>query len=144
MFRKLLVATVALAILLAGCTPGKTTMVTFEQLFSDPGKYNGKEITIEGFFFAGFETIVLAERLEPSGYAPGHLVPKGDMLWVEGSVPREIYDRLQQQQMMGPTERFGKLRIKGTFQYGGKYGHLGGFNSQIVPKEVELVPWSPS
>ena len=58
-------------------------------------------------------------------------------------IPREVYDALYQQQMMGPTERYGKVRLKGQFEYGAKYGHLGGYSSQIIPSEVELLKWSP-
>ena len=81
-----------------GCS-GATTEVnelTFDQLFTNPDKYNGKQVIVEGFYFHGFETIVLSERLEYSGYAEGHLVPKGKMLWVEGGIPKEIYDKLNQ------------------------------------------------
>ena len=98
--------------------------VTLEQLFTNPDKYNGKQVIVEGFYFQGFEVQVIAERLEISGYAEGHLVPKGKMLWVEGGIQREIYDKLNQQQQMGPLERFGKVKITGKFEYGEKYGHL--------------------
>jgi len=117
--------------------------VTLDQLFANLDKYNGKQVIVEGFYFHGFEIIVLSERLEYSGYAEGHLVPKGKMLWVEGGIPKEIYDKLNQQQMMGPSERYGKLRIEGMFEYGGKYGHLGSYDAQIVPSRVHLIPWSP-
>ena len=120
----------------------KVQEVTFVQLFANPDKYSGNEITIEGFYFHGFEVIVLSESLEYSGYAQGHLIPKGKMMWVEGGIPKEVYDKLYQQQMMGPLERYGKVRVKGKFEYGGKYGHIGAYSSQIVPLEVELLMWS--
>ncbi|MHA2067627.1 MAG: hypothetical protein ACXABY_24960 [Candidatus Thorarchaeota archaeon] len=91
----------------------------------------------------GWETIVLCEELVYSGKAPGHLIPKGKMLWIEQGVPKEIYDNAYQQEMMGPLERYTKVRIEGKFEYGRKYGHVGGFDSQIIPLEVDLVPWSP-
>ena len=142
-----LVVTVVLGLLLliAGCNENqapKVQEVTFDQLFADLDKYNGNEITIEGFYFHGFEVIVLSESLESSGYAQGHLIPKGKMMWVEGGIPKEVYDKLYQQQMMGPLERYGKVRVKGKFEYGGKYGHIGAYSSQIVPLEVELLMWS--
>jgi len=121
----------------------QTHELTFEQLFTDPAQYHGKQITLEGFYFQGFEVIVLSERLEPSGYAEGHLVPKGSILWVEDGIPPEIYDRLYEQDMMGPEERYGKMRVAGIFEYGGRYGHVGGYDAQITPSEVELLPWSP-
>lgn len=142
-----LVVPVALGLLLliAGCNENqapKVQEVTFNQLFADLDKYNGNEITIEGFYFHGFEVIVLSESLESSGYAQGHLIPKGKMVWVEGGIPKEVYDKLYQQQMMGPLERYGKVRVKGKFEYGAEYGHLGAYSAQIVPSEVEVLPWS--
>ena len=142
-----LVVTVVLGLLLliAGCNENqapKVQEVTFNQLFADLDKYNGNEITIEGFYFHGFEVIVLSESLESSGYAQGHLIPKGKMVWVEGGIPKEVYDKLYQQQMMGPLERYGKVRVKGKFEYGAEYGHLGAYSAQIVPSEVEVLPWS--
>ena len=65
------------------------------------------------------------------------------MLWIEQGVPKEIYDNAYQQQMMGPLERYGKVRITGKFEHGEMYGHVGGFDSQIIHFEVELLPWSP-
>jgi hypothetical protein len=121
----------------------KAQEVTFEQLFTNPEPYNGKNITIEGSFFGGFEVIVLSEDLEYSGYAPEHLVPKGKRVWIEGGIPKEVYDKLHQQRMMGPSERYGKVRVTGKFEYGAKYGHVGAYSSQIVPVEVELLLWSP-
>ena len=122
--------------------PTRTQEVTFKQLFVDPDSYNGRLISMEGFYFQGFEIQVITEKLEYSGYAEGHLVPKGRMIWIEGGIPEEVFDRLKQQQMLGPTERYGKVRITGQFDYGGKYGHLGGYDSQLVPSKVELLEWS--
>ncbi|MFC1980338.1 hypothetical protein ACFLVS_05810 [Chloroflexota bacterium] len=116
--------------------------ITFEQLFLAPDQYSGKDIVIEGYYYQGWETIVLSEKLVYSGYAPGHLIPDGEMLWIEQGVPKEIYDNAYQQQMMGPLERYAKVRITGKFEYGGKYGHLGGYDQQITPTETIILPWS--
>ena len=117
--------------------------ITFEQLYSAPEKYHEKTIVIEGFIFLGFETMVLSEELIYSGYAEGHLIPSGRMLWFEGGLPTEIYDQLFEQNMMGFSENYGKLRVEGVFQYGGEYGHLGMYHYQITPSEIELLTWSP-
>jgi hypothetical protein len=122
----------------------KSQEVTFEQLFANLEEYDGKHIIIEGFYFGGFEVQVITESLSYSGYAEGHLVPKGQMIWVEGGIPQDIHDSLYIQQMTGPEERYGKVRVTGKFEYGGKYGHVGGYSSQIVPDEVVLISWSPS
>ncbi|MFC1955897.1 hypothetical protein ACFLWZ_05155 [Chloroflexota bacterium] len=132
--------------IMVGCSneqKSEVQEVAFEQLFLAPDQYNGKDIIIEGYYYQGWETIVLSEKLVYSGYAQGHLIPDGEMLWIEQWVPKEIYDNAYQQQMMGPLERYGKVIMTGKFEYGEKYGHVGGFDSQIIPLDVELVPWSP-
>lgn len=131
----LLVATV--------CNPTGASEVTFDQLLANPGSYNGKEIVLEGYYFSGFEIQVIAERLKSSGYAEGHLIPEENMLWVNGGIPIDVYNKLNQQSMMGPLERYGKIRITGEFEYGGQYGHLGSYSSQITPTKTELIYWAP-
>jgi len=128
-----------------GCSKeqaAEVQVVNFDQLLTSPEQYNSQDVTIEGFFFHGFEIVVLSEILEYSGYTERHLVPKGKMLWIEGAISKEVYDRLYKQEMMGPRERYGKVILKGKFEYGGKYGHLGSYSSQIVLSEVEVLPWS--
>ena len=130
----------------SGCASGNSgngASVTFEQLLSNPSKYNGKDITIEGFLFLGFETMVLSEELKHSGYAEGHLIPGEIMLWIEGGIPTGIHDNLHEQHTMGPAERYGKVLVRGTFQYGGQYGHLGAYKYQISPSQIQLISWSP-
>ncbi|MFC1941863.1 hypothetical protein ACFLWU_01435 [Chloroflexota bacterium] len=65
------------------------------------------------------------------------------MIWIETGVPKEIYDSAYQQQQMGPLERFGKVKVTGKFEYGGKYGHLEGYDQQITPTATAILPWSP-
>ncbi len=117
--------------------------ITFDQLSSNPKQYNGRDIIIEGFYFDGFEIIVLSENLDYSGHAQGHLAPEGTMLWIKGGIPKEVHDSLYEQQMMGPSERYGRIRIRGKFEFGEKFGHLGQYDYQIIPLKVELIPWSP-
>jgi len=139
----LLVAIAGLALGYLALQKGRPQEITFEQLSANPALYRGRNIVIEGFYFQGWEVIVLCKKLEPSGYAEGHLAPEGTMIWVEGGVPKDVYEALHTQEMMGPEERFGKVRVHGRYEQGSEYGHLGGFSSQIVPTEVELLQWSP-
>ena len=90
---------------------------TFNELFAAPDRYKGREILLEGFYFHGWESNLLSQSMEPSGFAEGHLWPQGQRLWVEGSMPTEVYEQLYQQHMMGPLERYGKVRIEGIFEY---------------------------
>ncbi len=46
-------------------------------------------IILEGFYFHGFEVIVLSERLEYSGYAEGYFVPKGECSGLKAEYPRK-------------------------------------------------------
>jgi len=134
--------TLSLLTFTLGCGQDEDHEITFQQLFSNPDQYNGKEITVDGFFFQGFEVQAIAKNLEYSGHAEGHLVLKGEMIWVKGGIPREVYDELYSQSMMGPEERYGKVRVTGMFEYGGKYGHLSAYDYQILPSKVELMEWS--
>jgi hypothetical protein len=128
--------------LLSACAAGEVNPpeLTVSELLSAPDKYNGEVVVVSGFYFHGFETVVLCEGLKSSGLAEGHLVPEGRTMWVEGGLPLDVYDRLQVQSSMGPEERYGEIRIKGKFETGGQYGHLGGYDSRISPLEVELLP----
>ena len=143
----LIISMSLIALLASGCAnkgSGEGASITFEQLFSNPSQYNGKEITIEGFVFLGFETMVLSEELRLSGYAERHLVPGERMLWIEGGIAADIRDGLYEQNMMGPSERYGKVLVRGKFQYGGQYGHLGAYKYQITPLKIQLLAWSPT
>ncbi len=137
----LLVLMLALTSSACNVTAGK--VVTFADLFADPEYYNSREIIIEGYYFSGWETIVLAENLDYYLSSRKALAPGGRMMWVEGGIPKDIYDKLYEQSAMGPTERFGKVKMTGKFQYGGQYGHLGAYDAQITPEKVELLDWTP-
>ena len=136
----------SIAGLSTGCRAAETTgarEVTLEELLSSPERYNGRHVTLEESYFDGFEVQVIAESLEYSGYAEGHLAPRGRMVWVEGRLPGDVYEKLERQEMMGPEERYGRVRITGAFECGEEYGHAGGYDCQITPSEVQLLPWSP-
>ena len=60
----------SIIVLTIGCIEEQATKiqdVTFDQLFTDPDQYDGCYVTIDGFYFNGFEIIVLSEKLEYSG-----------------------------------------------------------------------------
>ena len=137
----------ALLLIVMACQTSETTLPTNEvevttlaELLASPDRYNGREILLEGFYFQGWESNLLSESMEPTGQAEGHLWPAGQTIWVEGPIPSVVYDGLHQQDMIGPVERYGKVLIKGIFQSGEGYGHLGGFDAQIVPSDVEVSP----
>jgi len=134
----ILLSIVCVSVSFISLDKGKMQDVTLDQLFMSPDQYHGKKVVTEGFFFHGWEVIVLCESLEYSGYAEEHLVPAGRVIWVEGEIPQDVYDGLNEQQMLGPVERFGFVRVIGKFEFGGQYGHNGGYDSQIIPIKIEL------
>ena len=130
---------VCVSVSLIAYDKSKVQDVTLDQLFLSPEQFHGRKVVTEGFFFHAWEVNVLCESLEYSGYADGHLVPAGSVIWVEGEIPQDVYDGLNRQQMLGPVERFGYVRVIGKFEFGRQYGHNGGYDSQIIPIKIELL-----
>jgi hypothetical protein len=131
--------------------PGLTTTtttaapITFSQLTADPAKYNGQIVTIDGFWFDGFEIEVLAERLIPSSFAPGNLQPDGVKIWAYGGIPANISAQLytQQNNSTGYPVHYGKVVLTGTLEYGGGYGQMNSYQYQITVQSAKLLTWSP-
>jgi len=120
--------------------------VTFAELVAAPARYNGRTVTVEALYFHSFETTALCESLVESTQFPGHLVPTQPLIWLDSGLPVAVFNQLTEETYEnGPSSWYGKLRIKGVFEYGGKYGHVGGFEYQLrVPvdsAEVELLEW---
>jgi hypothetical protein len=140
----LLVLSVLLAGL-SGCSRGADQPLTFSQLISQAEKYNGKNVTIEAFYFSGFEIQSLSENVGTASSGPWRLVPTGALIWVEGGITPELQNRLYGQTTppSGYTEHIGKLKVSGLFQSGGKYGHLDGFEYQIKITRADILEWTP-
>jgi hypothetical protein len=130
--------------ILSGC--GNSTPLSVSQLASQSEKYNGKTVTAEGFYFEAFEMMAVCEALKPSTVNPGSLAPQGTLIWLEGGIPK-IHDRLYtnpQDAASGYPEHYGKVRVKGKFQSGGQFGHLGAYQFQITVSEAQLLDWTPT
>ncbi len=130
---------------LAGCASGQAAIVAFTDLISNPERYNGQDITIEGYWFDGFEIVVLAERLEPSGFAAGHLQPGGAKIWIKGGLSEEVSSQLylQSNNPTGYPAHYGKVELTGKLEYGGQYGHMNAYQYQLTVTESRLLPWTP-
>jgi hypothetical protein len=122
-----------------------SSTITFSQLTADPARYNSQTITIEGFWFDGFETEVLAERLIPSSFAQGNFQPDGVKIWVYGGIPAEISQQLylQPDNSTGYTAHYGKVELTGTLEYGGQYGQMNAYRYQLTVQSAKMIPWSP-
>jgi hypothetical protein len=144
--------TTEVPVYLESANPGSTTttttaaQITFSQLIADPAKYNGQTVTIDGFWFDGFEIEVLAERLIPSSYAQGNLQPDGVKIWGYGGIPTEISRQLylQPDNSTGYQAHYGKVELTGTLEFGGGYGQMNSYQYQITVQSAKLLTWSPN
>jgi hypothetical protein len=130
---------------LAGCCGNTNQSVAFSQLISRADRYNGKTVNLEAFFFSGFEISVIAETVGPATSGAWRIVPTGTLVWVKSGITEKIFDKLYRQTTTpsGYPENIGKLRITGTFETGGKYGHMNAYNYQIAITNAELMEWTP-
>jgi hypothetical protein len=144
--------TTEVPVYLESSNPGSTTttttasLITFSQLTSEPAKYNGQTVTIDGFWFDGFEIEVLAERLIPSSYAQGNLQPDGVKIWGYGGIPAEISRQLylQPDNSTGYQAHYGKVELTGILAYGGGYGQMNSYQYQLTVQSAKLLAWSPN
>jgi hypothetical protein len=127
-------------------TPATTSLqVSFAQLVAAPQEYNNQTITIEGFWFDGFEIEVLTERLIPSDFAPGNLQPDGLKIWIKNGLPEDVSQQLylQPNNPTGYPAHYGKVEITGVLEYGGQYGHMNAYQYQFTMQAAKMIPWSP-
>jgi hypothetical protein len=134
-----------LSLVISGCSGDANQSVTFSQLISQADKYNGKTVTFEAFYFAGFEISALSTSVGPSTFGNGRIAPVGTLIWVKSGIPEDLFNRLytQTQTPSGYPEHIGKLKISGKFETGGKYGHLDAYQYQISITSAEQLEWSP-
>jgi hypothetical protein len=123
----------------------RPTSLTFEQVITHPENYNEKQITVEGFFFNGFEIVCLSQKLVPSTFHAGNVAPAQPLIWVTGDLGKDVYDHLytQNETPSGYAEHYGKVRVTGTFHYGSKYGHLDSYKYKLDVSSATLLKWSP-
>ena len=132
--------------------PGSTTtpaasssIITFSQLTADPEKYDGQTVTIQGFWFDGFEIEVLAEQLISSDFAPGNLQPNGLKIWVKNGLPEDVNQQLylQANNPTGYPAHYGKVELTGILEYGGQYGQMNAYQYQLTVQSAKLMPRNP-
>lgn len=118
--------------------------VSFADVIANPSNYNNKSITIEGYYFSGFEITALSGALLPASQ-PGNVVPQQPLIWISPGLSTDIASQLYQQQNTpsGYTEYYGKVTLEGYFDYGGSYGHLNAYSYQLELTRAKVLPWSP-
>jgi hypothetical protein len=129
----------------AGSETSPISSIDYAQLNAAPDKYNGKVITIQGFWFDGFEIEVLAERLDPSSFAEGNVQPGGTKIWVKSGLPEEVSKQLKVQpnNPTGYPAHYGKVELRGTLEYGGQYGHMNAYQYQLTVQSAKILPYNP-
>jgi hypothetical protein len=126
-------------------TATTSSQVIFAQLITTPATYNNQTITIEGFWFDGFEIEVLAERLIPSDFAAGNLQPDGVKIWVKNGLPEDVNQQLflQANNPTGYPAHYGKVELTGVLEYGGQHGHMNAYLYQLTMQSAKLIQWNP-
>jgi hypothetical protein len=144
-FRLLVIILSLISLVLAGCGGRSDDGLTFSQLISQADKYNGDTVTLEAFYFVGFEIAVICESVGPAQYDSGRLVPNGTLVWVDKGISEELFNKLyiQNKTPSGYPEHIGKLKIMGKFEAGGKYGHMNAYQYKISFTSAEIEAWSP-
>ncbi len=147
MIHKLLAAVllITLIALVPGCGTGSAEeTLTFSELITGADNYNGKTITVEGFYFSGFEITALAGSLGHAQYDPDRIVPQQPLIWtmLERGIQAEL--DTQTDTPSGYPEYFGKVRVTGTFETGETYGHMNAYNYRLTVSKTEVLGWTQS
>lgn len=103
--------------------------VSLFQLTDDPGQYNGKKVTTQGYYFWNGQIFVLAEGVsyekssndDQVGSSPQ---PIGRQIWMEDFPPDKSAEL-----HVGPNNSFvwGKVEVTGAFKTGGGFGKDGAY-----------------
>jgi hypothetical protein len=108
--------------------------ITFADLIAQPNNYDRQLVKVQGFWFDGFEIVVLASRLEPSTFAPGNVQPAGDLIWMKGGLPQPVSNdlHLQPNNPTGYPAHYGEVVVTGIFEFGTRYGHMDAYRFQLT------------
>jgi hypothetical protein len=123
------------------CKNVPTGEVIFDDLVNHPASYNGHTVTVECFYFSGFEINALASALMVAG-STSRLTPRQPLIWVSG-LSTNLQSQLHSQSdtPSGYKEYFGKVQMTGIFDYGGKYGQLDSYIYQFRVSSAGVLPW---
>jgi len=140
----LLTFTLVLGLLCGGCGASQPT-ATFTDLVTKPAQYSGKTVTVDGIYINGWESTILADNITFTGSAGSRELKAPDnSIWFAGFLPLDISNKLYEytSPLAGP-QHYGKVRVTGIFETGGKYGNTYLFKYRITAQKVELLDWKP-
>ena len=123
-------------------TTGPPLSVNFSDLTGQPSAYTGRLVSVEGYYFSGFEISALASALAPSNFRPGNVTPVQPLIWVTGNLGDAVYAGLavQTETPSGYVERYGRVFLSGLFEYGNGYGHLNAYPFRLTVTGAILLP----
>ncbi|MBU1976203.1 MAG: hypothetical protein KKG59_07410 [Nanoarchaeota archaeon] len=131
---KIQIIVMALVVFLTSCASGPKEInygdtgdgyVLFNDLVSNPDDYNLKKICVKGIYLSGFESSTLGESTyERDGY----LYLQEPTIWI-GS--RDLVTEKCTEPEVRNSYSFCQADVCGVFEYGERYGHLGGYAYQI-------------
>ena len=111
-----------------GTTPRTTGgFVEFNELAARPQRYNGSEICTTGIYASGFETSALGASTYE---VDGAVYLSQPVIWVEGAEIRSKGECVKAGGM--PQAEFCQVEVCGLFESGGGFGHLGGYEYQLL------------
>ena len=127
-----------------GSTGDTDKILTFSELITSADEYNGKTVTVEGFYFSGFEITALAGSLGWAEFEPERIVPQQPLIWT--SLERNIQSELltQTKTPSGYPEYFGKVRVTGKFETGETYGHMNAYTFKLTVTSTAVLAWTPT
>jgi hypothetical protein len=109
--------------------------IALTELMKDPGKYNGQQVTTQGFYFWNGLIYVLAEGIstEEDGSSPQ---PIGQQIWMEGFPPDES-GKLH----LGPNNSYvwGLVEVTGDFKSGGGFGKDGKYTAFLQATSAKAL-----
>jgi hypothetical protein len=139
------VTLILLVIFSGGCRSGSKATVTFDELIAKPEQYNGKTVTVDGIYVNGWEWTILAGNIAFIGNGDSkELTVADNAIWFAGFLPQDVRDRLYQYTSPGAgPQHYGKVRVTGIFESGGKYGNIDAYKFRITASRVEILDWTP-
>jgi hypothetical protein len=116
----------AAALALAAC--GQDSALFVPKLIERAQDYNGKQITVDGFYLKGGADPNLSVLAPVVSTLDNGLnaQPNGDVIWVDG-FPEAVLSKLHQ-----PGDAiYGLVRVTGQFEFGGAYGPEGKYKYRL-------------
>ncbi len=122
------------ALALAAC--GQDDTLSVQKLVSDAQQYNGKQITVNGFYLKGGENPAVSVLAPVISTLDNGLSARanGDMIWVDG-FPDTVLGQLHQP----GDSTYGLVRATGQFESGGSYGPEGQYKYRMQIASAEAI-----